>query len=217
MPATDPHRDVPTPPTKHRRWLPDDDLVAGFERNGRTPGLRAFFAVAIAASLVVWELAFDLGAYHTVFYSRLLQIVVVSTVLLLGSIVLRHLVTVRPWSRPLLAVPLLWLVIRVIVPPGTSARSLHVLDGVMVALTVASVPFTLWALARVMSPEYFALPAKRLKVGVASIVVLVAVGGFLVGQFNYRVTTCHDYVVAGDYQPTNCSKSPSPSPSPSPS
>ncbi|HEY2793857.1 MAG TPA: hypothetical protein VGJ28_15945 [Micromonosporaceae bacterium] len=194
-------------PTRKRRWhLADDDLVAGFdESGGRPPGLRAFFAVTIGASLVIWELAFDLGAYHTVFYSRLFQILVVSTVLLLGSIVLRRIVRVRPWHQFLLAVPLLWLVVRFIAPLGHASRPQRVLDGILVALTLASVPFILWAVARIMSPEYFALPSRRLKIGVASIVVAVAVAGFLVGQFNNRFTTCQEYVVAGDDEPKNCS------------
>jgi hypothetical protein len=63
-----------------RRFAPDDDLLAGFDRAGRPAGLRTFFATTIAASLLVWDLTFSLGAYHTVFYYRLFQILVASTV-----------------------------------------------------------------------------------------------------------------------------------------
>jgi hypothetical protein len=187
-----------------RRWAPDDDLLTGFDRAGRPAGLREFFATTIGASLLIWDLAFTLGAYHTVFYSRLFQILVISTVLLMGSIVLRHEIKVRPWMRVLLAVPLVWLLARLVAPFGTSSHSAHVLDAILVGLTVASVPFTLWVVARILAPDYFALPRRMLKTVALVIIGLVAVAGFVVGQFNYRFTTCHDYVEAGDNTPSNC-------------
>lgn len=191
-------------PKRAHRWAPDDDLLSGFDREGRPQELRAFFASAIAASLIAWDLTFTLGAYHTVFYSRLLQILVVSTVLLVGSIVLRRTIRVRPWTRALLSIPLLWLLVRLVAPLGRTSDAAHVLDATLIGLIVASVPLTLWAAARIVAPEYFELPTRRLKIAALSIVVLVALTGFLVGQFNYRFTTCHEYVVSGDNTPSNC-------------
>lgn len=185
-----------------------DDLLGGFERDGRPIGVRAFFAVTIGTSVFVFDLAFTLGAYHTVFYTRLLQIVVVSTVLLLGTIVLRGFVRVRWWSKLLLAVPLVWFLQRLVFPSGRDHTAGKVLDDVLVGLTLASVPVMLVAVARVLSPEYFALPRRRFKVLAILIVALVAVGGFLIGLFNYRVTTCQDYVIAGNDTPKNCRQQP---------
>ncbi len=76
------------------------------------------------------------------------------------------------------------------------------------------------ALARILSPDYFALPARRLKAAAVAIIVLIGVTGFLVGQFNDEFTTCHEYVIAGDDEPSNCRNAPttpSPSASPTPS
>jgi hypothetical protein len=187
-----------------RRWTPNDDLLAGLDRAERPHELRAFLATTIAVSLPVWDLAFTLGAYHTVFYSRLFQILVVSSVLLLGSIVLRNVITVSPWMRALLAIPLLWLVVRLIAPLGRSGQAGHVLDLVLIGLTLVTVPFTLWVVARILAPEYFALPGRRLKVAALTIVVFVGLIAFLVGQFNFEFTTCHDYDISGDNTPTNC-------------
>jgi hypothetical protein len=192
------------PRKRRRRFSPDDDLLSGFDREGRPQELRAFFASTIAASLVVWDLMFTLGAYHTVFYSRLFQILVVSTVLLLGSVVLRRDIRVRPWTRVVLSIPLLWLLVRFVAPLGRSSHSSHVLDDILIGLTLASIPFTLWAAARIVAPEYFSLPSRRLKVAALSIVALVAVTGLLVGQFNFRFTTCHEYDISGDNPPVNC-------------
>jgi hypothetical protein len=209
------------PPARRvRRFAPDDDLLAGFDRAGRPAGLRAFFASAIAVSLLVWDLTFSLGAYHTVFYYRLFQILVASTVLLLGAVVLRRDVKVRPWMLAVLAIPLLWLISRVVAPFGRGSQANHVVDLILIGLTLASVPFTLVAVARVLSPDYFALPARRLKAASVAIIVLIGVTGFLVGQFNYEFTTCHDYVIAGNDEPSNCRNvpsTPSPPASPTPS
>jgi hypothetical protein len=205
------------PDRRFRLWkVGDDDLLAGLDREGRPHGLRAFFATTLAGSLFLWQIAFALGAYHTVFYSRLFAIVVVSTVMLLGSIVVRHTVKVRWWTRPALALPLVWLISRWLWPLGRGTRPAQFLDDILVGLTVASVPLTILAVARVMAPEYFALGARRLKVAAVIIMAIVFVGGVLTGQYNYRVTDCEQYILAGDDEPANC-HAPPPSPSPSPS
>lgn len=213
---SDPEPDGAPRHLRHRRWALNDDLLSGLDREGRPDGLRAFFATTIAGSLVVWDIAFALGAYHTVFYSRLFQILVVSVVLLAGSIVLRRSIAVRPWTRVILSVPLLWLVVHAAAPLGRDTHAQKVLDDTLVGLTVASLPFIMLAVVRVMAPDYFALPARRLKIATVLIVASVALGGFLVGEFNYKFTDCQQYVVAGDNTPSNCRMTPSASSSPSP-
>jgi hypothetical protein len=197
------------PKSRLRRWSPDDDLLAGLDRADRPDGLRAFFAAAIAGSLIAWDLTFTLGAYHTVFYSRLFQILVVSTAVLLGSVALRRVVRVRAFTRACLAIPLLWLVARLIAPLGRSSSAAHALDDVLIGLTLASVPFTMWVLLRIMAPDYFALPERRLKIAAVMIVLLIGLAGFFVGEFNYRVTTCQEYDISGDNPPANCRNAPS--------
>ena len=208
-----PEPDGQRPERRPRPWIPDDDLLKGLDRAGEGAGLRAFFASTIAASLLVWELAFDLGAYHTVFYSRLFQITVVASVLLIGSVALHKQIRVRPWMRAVLGVPLLWLVSRLVVGPGTREHAGRVFDDILIGLTVLSVPFILVAAARVMAPEFFTLPGRRMAVTSVLIVLLVGVSGVVVGQFNYRFTTCQEYVLAGDNLPNNCQPPPPPAPS----
>jgi hypothetical protein len=203
--ASDEAEDGVEPPEtgRRRRFAPEDDLLSGFDRTAEPDGLRAFFATTIGGSLLVWDLTFTLGAYHTVFYSRLFQILVVSTVLLLGSILLRDRIRVRPWMRAILAIPLVWLLFRM-VPPIGSPRTAAVVDDVFVAAILATLPFTMFAVARILAPEYFTLPHPRLKATAIVIIVLVGAGGLVAGQFNYQVTTCHDYTVAGNNTPSNC-------------
>jgi len=177
--------------------------------------MRTFFAVTITASLIVWNLAFALGAYHAVFYYRLFQIFVASSVLLVGSVLLHRSVRVQPWFQALLSIPLFWFVVHAIVPVTAATGAWHRVDQVLAWLTLASVPVTLLALVRIMVPDFFALPAVRLKALAIVIICLVAVAGFLVGHFNNHFTICRDYVVAGDNEPSDCRPTPgTPAPSP---
>jgi hypothetical protein len=197
----------------HERPRHHDDLLSGFdEPDRRSTELRGFFASAIGASLVAWELAFDYGAYHTVFYSRLFQIFVVASVMLLGSLVLRREIKVRPWMFAVLSVPVAWLVFRAFAPSAGNERWFRILDAVLIGLTVLSLPLILWVLARILAPDYFALSSRRLRVVAVGIVVVIAAVGFLVGRFNDRVVTCNDFVLAGDDTPANCAKAPPPVP-----
>ena len=72
----------------------------------------------------------------------------------------------------------------------------------------------LWAPARILSPDYFALPARRLKGAAVAIIVLIGVTGFWSDSSNYEFTTCHEYVLAGDDEPSNCRNVPPPIRSP---
>jgi hypothetical protein len=207
--------DEPPGDAERRRRGTDDDLLTGFDRPGRPVTLRAFFATTITASLVVWDLAFALGAYHAVFYYRLFQIFVVSTVLQIGSIMLHRSIRVRQWMRVVLCVPLAWFVVHAFAPVAVSTGAWRRVDQVLGWLTLAIVPVILLALVRIMVPGYFALPARRLKVLAVVIICVVAAAGFLVGQFNNHFTTCHDYVIAGDDEPADCRPTPgTPAPSP---
>lgn len=193
------------PPVKYHPAA-DDDLLTGFRHPDGRPGeLRGFFATTIAISLVVWDLAFALGAYHTVFYYRLLQIFVVCVVLLLGAVVLRRHLTVRRWMLAVLAVPLIWVAWRLIVPIGGRWHSVyHVVDVALISVVLVTLPITMWVVARIVAPEYFELSTLRLRLASAGIVVVVAIAGVLTGQFNNHVVTCQDFVVAGDDTPANC-------------
>ena len=207
------------PDERRRRLIPpivrfhqpaDDDLLSGFTHPAQRRGeLRGFFATTITISLIVWDMAFALGAYHTVFYYRLTQVFVVSAVLLLGAVVLRRHLTVHPWMLAILSIPVVWLAWRLIVPVGGHWHAVYrVVNAVLVGLVLLTLPITLWVVARIVAPEYFALSTVRLRLAGAAIIIVVAVAGFLTGQFNYHVFTCHEFVLAGDDTPSNCRQTP---------
>ena len=194
-------------------------LRSGFRLTGADQEeLRGFFASTLAASLLAWEIAFPLGAYRTVFYSRLFQLLVVSIVLLVGVAVLRPAVRVRPWMLAALATPLAWTAFRILAPTGTPGHW-HQVELVLLLLTLIALPLTLWTVGLMVAPELFGLPTRRLRLAAVLIVALISGIGYLFGAYNNQVLTCNDFNVAGDDTPSNCANpapsTPAPAPSPS--
>jgi len=60
---------------------------------------------------------------------------------------------------------------------------------------------------RLVAPEYFTLPGRRVKAALVLVVAIVAGLGFLVGRFNNQILTCEEFIVAGDDPPRNCAHS----------
>jgi len=205
MPHERKRRRLVPPPMRFHPQV-SDDLLTGFKQVDQGPSeLRGFFATTLGISLLVWDLSFSLGAYHTVFYYRLMQIFVVSAVLLLGALVLRRHLTVRPWMIAILSIPVIWLTWRLLTPVGGRFPDVYpVVEAVLVGLILVTLPVTLWVVLRILAPTYFALSSLRLRLAGLAIVSVVAVAGFLTGQFNYHVFDCQSFVVAGDDEPSNC-------------
>ena len=124
-----------------------------------------------------------------------------------GSIVRRW------WSRLLLAAPAAWVIAAVTFTDSVSTAATEPLLGAF-ALTIAatSIPYTLLVLARVLTPGITEIRGPRPVVALLMLVVVVAFAGWLVGHYNYRFLTCHDFTVAGDDLPSNCGQ-PHPGPS----
>lgn len=184
---------------------PSDDLLTGFERTGPKQGeLRAYLTTAIAGSLYVFETTFHEGAYHSVFYSQLQQFAVVALVILIGLAVIRREARVHRWLGALFALPALQFVYRLWTPTKSPAPVVGVIDDVLTIINVVMSPILLWVTLRLLAPEYFRLPSRRLKIAVVGTIVFVGVVGYLAGAFNYRTLTCQDFITAGDDPPANC-------------
>jgi hypothetical protein len=193
-------------PEQHR--LTEDDLLKGFDQTGPSRGrLGGFFAITIAGSLYVWNVAFTFGAYHTLFYHHRQQLFVTALVVLLGSLIMRPQLRIKPWLLTLFAPPLLLVVLRFVFPVNHSIReayAVRIADRVLVVATAAVVPFIMWIIARLLAPDYFTLPGRRAKIGVIAIIATVALIGFAVGRLNTHFLTCEDFQIAGDDEPKGC-------------
>jgi hypothetical protein len=191
-----------------RRPLGDDDLLSGFDRSGpKKEELRGFFAANFAASLYAWDAAFNFGTHHAVFYQRIQELLVLSSVVLVGTVVVRGQTRVHRWVLVAFLPPVLLFLFRLATPSKHVSPAVRIADDGLIIVNIVAFPLILLVAARLLAPEYFSLPTPRLKIATVVIVIGVALAGYLAGKYNYRVMTCHDFVITGADPPTNCRRS----------
>lgn len=183
----------------------DDDVLSGFARTGERAGeFRGFFTTMLIASLYVWDVMFDLGAYNTVLFYREDAYLVLSTVALVGVVAVRSQVQERWWVLAAFAPPALLLVYRLATPVKHPGGWLGAIGYVVAIMNMATLPLLVWLIGRMLAPEYFAVQGRRLRITLAVTLVGVAIAGFLAGHYNHRYLTCDDFAVAGHGRPENC-------------
>jgi hypothetical protein len=186
-------------------WVANDDILTGFSKEeSSAPEIRTFFLSTIGAALVAWDVAFNFGAFHTVFFGRRHQVAVVLFVVVLGTIVLRHQVKINWWLLGILSIPMFWVFFRLVFPVRDAGSAASRIDGVLFIVVVGLLPMVVWIVLRLVAPDYFSIPNRRLKVMSVLIVLVISVIGYSVGEANGRFLTCDEFKVSGNDLPPNC-------------
>ena len=103
--------------------------------------MQATSVAVVAAALVVWWPAFDLGAYGVIFFQQLLALWAASTAIFLVSLTAGRRDRVS-WPRRLaLLLPSLWLLLALVVPEAGAKPWSRALFYVAIVLTLAGAPF----------------------------------------------------------------------------
>ncbi|MCP3933749.1 MAG: hypothetical protein GY708_00100 [Actinomycetia bacterium] len=167
--------------------------------NDDTGITRTFVVITIAGALVAWDIGFEYGAFDTISYRRVLTVFVVSTVVLIATIVKDDdTFATSILSRIVLGLPLAYLIADL----TFLTTSQTVVDILGIAI-IASFPYTLYVIARLLDQDYFTLPHRERLIA-AIVVAALGLAGFYVGTANDRFLTCTDFERTGDYQPANC-------------
>lgn len=177
------------------------------DRADRAPTSGPVAVSTVALSLLVWPLAFNLGAYSEVFYEDVFRFVVAAAATL-------AVVAVSPQDGALsrvtvvaLGAPAAWLAAAVLLFDSTAeAASDPVFGTVGLVIAVVAVPTALRVLYRLFNPELSLVDDTRAVIGAAAIVVAAATAGFVVGANNDAFLVCDDFKVAGADQPANCAR-----------
>jgi predicted neutral ceramidase superfamily lipid hydrolase len=180
---------------------------AAAEDDPRRVGRYGPFAIAIVTiSIVIWPIAFNLGAYGVVFYEDIFLFVVVATAGLAVSLLSAHKTGGQRWYVNLaLAAPLIWFVLAAIFTDSTAdAATNPVLGSLALAIGIVSIPTVLWLMTDMFVPGFRAYESRRLLVGGVLVLVGMAGAGYFVGVNNDFFLTCADFKVAGSDQPENC-------------
>jgi hypothetical protein len=167
--------------------------------------MQATSVAVVAAALVVWWPAFDLGAYGVLFFNQFLSLWAASTAIFLASLTAGRRARVS-WARRLaLLIPSLWLLLAFALPEGGARPWSRALFYMAVVLTLAGAPFLAALLLRVTIAGYEQIPSRRRLVA-AAIVGTVAIAAFGLGQFNNQFLTCYDFIISGNDTPPECAQ-----------
>ena len=162
---------------------------------------------AIAMSVAVWEITFNLGVFQTVFFEHGFTIWVASTAAFLASLFVR-----RPNDAPLLTwrgrfvmlLPSVWLVVLLFDDPTSQGEAADVVFWVTIAVVVIALPYMLYVVVLVVTPDLIDLKERRLVYALAGIVLSIGVVGYGVGARNELFLSCHDFQVSGNDLPARC-------------
>ncbi len=165
----------------------------------QTARVQTFVIVAAPASLVAWQVGFELGAFDVIDYSRIFAVFVLGAVVLAATFIApdRGFVT-SGWGRLVLALPLAYLLADM-----TSLTDSPVIRNTLGIAVVAIVPYIVWVAARLMGFEFFTLNVRE-QAATIVLVLLVGLTGLYVGANNDRFLTCRDFERTGDFVPEDC-------------
>lgn len=173
--------------------------------DGETSG---FFIAAIATAPPTWTIAFNFGAFHTVFYNHLFTIWAASIAMFLASLVLSSRknpgIPFGWWSILLLILPSIWMVFDILAIDTSSGLVTAVSVILMVAVVFLSVPFIVYFLVMAIVPGVEQISSRKLQLGLVGIILVIGLSGFTAGRNNFLLMTCEDFNVAGDTEPANC-------------
>lgn len=167
-----------------------------------------FFIAAIALSLAAWPIAFNLGAYNTIFVDHLLQVWAASLAALLAGIIAGRTAEGEQyfswWGSLLLLMPTIWIVVEVLLY-GYEDDVSSLIRLITTAATVGlALPYIGYMIISAAVPEAMEIHHPRLIGGLMVIVLLIAAMAYLVGYYNYAVMTCADFDISGAALPKNC-------------
>jgi hypothetical protein len=178
---------------------------------------RGFFVTLVTVSLVVFDMAFSIGAYGDLFFETYLKIWVAAMVVILGSLALPR------NNRPIGTKGIFLMLLPTLYFPASVATTLLVSQPIdetgeasltdlwmfiillITALAyVISLPYVVFTLARILDTNLVELPTRRMRISLVVIALAMGVSGFGLGTLHPYWLTCEEFLTAGTYIPANC-------------
>lgn len=171
-----------------------------------TTAERATLLITASSASVAFMLAFNLGAFNTIFFDQLLTVWVLATIVLVGSLV-SNLPPQNWWGRALLVLPSGWILGAWWAGPTAEDTAGNVVFGVTIAITLVSLPFIVWVMISAINPDFLQLPRSNRITIIVAVLAFVAVG-YAMGARNDFFLNCDDFKISGNDLPANCVSTP---------
>lgn len=184
----------------------EDQIDKTFDNAGKT--LRTFVLSSVAIATSVWGIAFNIGAFKTIFFDDLFTVWVVATAVLLALLFIPNGRKILRWySILILLSPTFWLIlnyleISFILTPV--AQSFVLVLGI--AIGIICLPYSIYLVVTILNPDLISLKGNDIKIRIVLVGVIIALVGFFVGRNNNMFLTCEDFKISGNDLPTNCRK-----------
>lgn len=167
-----------------------------------TSAERATLLIAVPSASVAFTLAFNLGAFDTIFFDAIFTVWVIATIVLVGSLVSK--LPPQNWfGRFVLVVPSLWLLAAWIVDPAGKDVASQVVFASTIFITLICLPFIAWILISAINPDFLELAGSN-KAAIIVAVLLITAAGYFAGARNDIFLNCEDFKVSGNDLPDNC-------------
>ena len=169
------------------------------------PEARKFILTTVAACVAIWDVAFELGVWGEIFYSRLFNIWVISLAVALSLWFLPgKQAPVDLAGKLAIAFPTAWLLLAFVNDRLFDFTLFEeVLFGFGLFICLLCLPYLIYVLISLLDAEPLSLE-RRLFLAMILIVVMVGVLGYLIGANHHWFLTCQDFTIVGDNVPANC-------------
>lgn len=167
---------------------------------------RKYILAAIVVAISVWDIAFNFGAYKTIFFEKFFLIWIISIAIILADFALDRKRILRGWSLAAMLSPTLVLGLTVwsYYLGDTESILSFVFFIATTAITLFFLPYAVYIILSVTQSDMVKIRSKRLAWWLVGIAAIVAVLGVSIGHYNRFFLTCESFTVSGNDTPDNC-------------
>ena len=170
-------------------------------------GVRSAIVISVAAAYFSWGIGFDFGVHGTIFFEKVFFVWSISLALLIMFIIIPKKILPVPRSLWIAtAIPTLWILV------GLANRAApdeilfrHALTTLGFLAVLGCFPYVAYVITSLIYPDFTQMNRAAPKIGIALVIGIMVLVGYLVGSNHDNFLTCEDFEVSGQHVPADCS------------
>lgn len=173
---------------------------------------RKYLLASIVVAVATWDIAFNLGAFKTIFFEKFFLVWIVSLAIILADLALDNKRILKGWSLAAMLSPTFVLILTIwsYYIGNTDSMINIVLFILTTIITILFLPYAAYIILSVTQSDMLKIRSKRLTYWLVAIALIVGTLGVTIGHFNRYFLTCESFKVSGNHLPDNCYQEPIP-------